>query len=350
VTATQFVAAVVRTEVIAALLIVLGLVQFGIARRARLRKRTRTRNDLAARFTRIAAGDALSAADRVALASAGTRNLTASLAQIARSVDGATRQRLSEAARELGVAEAASRELDSSRWWIRLGAARCLSTIGADSEQLRRLIADPEPFVRAEAAVCVAFASSRDDAALLLPMLTDPAPVCRFAARDALMRIPGVAAPIIADALARNEGDIAVLLTVAATMPSHQFQAAALQYSSDAPGDTRCAAVAVLRGIGGPACIARLRAMLLDDDASVRCAAADALGTLADWRSAFALRRLLGDASSDVRLQAARALQRLGAPGVLMLRDAAAAAEALPAAIAQQALDIMMLASANGTP
>jgi HEAT repeat protein len=90
--------------------------------------------------------------------------------------------------------------------------------------------------------------------------------------------------------------------------------------------------------------------MLLDDDASVRCAAADALGTLADWRSAFALRRLLGDASSDVRLQAARALQRLGAPGVLMLRDAAAAAEALPAAIAQQALDIMMLASANGTP
>jgi hypothetical protein len=31
VTATQFVAAVVRTEVIAALLIVLGLVQFGIS-------------------------------------------------------------------------------------------------------------------------------------------------------------------------------------------------------------------------------------------------------------------------------------------------------------------------------
>jgi HEAT repeat protein len=81
--------------------------------------------------------------------------------------------------------------------------------------------------------------------------------------------------------------------------------------------------------------------MLSDENAEVRRTVAKALGVMGDWRASAALGERLDDDSHEVRIAAASALQRLGAPGTLMLRRAMTRTSERAAAVARQTLDAM---------
>ncbi|MBA3670486.1 MAG: HEAT repeat domain-containing protein, partial [Gemmatimonadaceae bacterium] len=212
----------------------------------------------------------------------------------------------------------------SSRlWWRRLEAARLLTLIGTAREAMLRLSRDAHPLVRAQAAEWMSQHPDPEIVDRLVDQVADPAAVVRFAARDALMRIGAPAQDAIAHALSvaptRAQAE---LIAVAAAMPSSIFLARASELSASDDAGVRCASAALLRAVGGASAADRLIVLLDDPDERVRRVAAESLGQLAHWPAATAVAARLEDPSWSVRLGAAVALQRLGAPGVMLLQRA----------------------------
>jgi HEAT repeat protein len=186
---------------------------------------------------------------------------------------------------------------------------------------LVRLLDDPHPAVRSEA---IAWVADHADEALverLIGMLTDPTPLCRHTATDALLRAgSALPSPLAAHLADGRHPSLPVLLDVAAARPDHRYLAAALRLATSRRPRIRAGAARLLGTIGGDTATATLAGLLDDADPVVRAAAATSLGHLRHWPAASAIAGLLRDRSWDVRRASGEALVEVGAPGRLLLR------------------------------
>jgi hypothetical protein len=243
------------------------------------------------------------------------------LSDLAGSVQGDQRQRLARLAVDLGIIGRAQRWARSRWWWRRLRGAHLLSSLCDEDPLMHRLLGDPHPAVRAEA---ITWAGDHVDTAVaerLVDLLADRSPLCRHAAKDALLRAGPAAPPVVAEHLRRGDSpNLDALLDVAAGRPDHRYQAAARSLAGDPRPAIRAVAARLLGELGGHDAIPVLELQLTDPQPAVREEAAAALGRLGHWPAASAVARLLRDPSWDVRCAAGEALAALGAPGALMLQ------------------------------
>jgi HEAT repeat protein len=211
--------------------------------------------------------------------------------------------------------------------------------VRAETTSVERFLDDPHPAVRAAAAEGVVTNVSTHALSRLLAMLEDPDPLCRFAARAALMGCGSNAAGALSTYLSGPHCPRpAVALDIALDVADPSFLGPALRWSGDAEPLTRRAAAALMARTGGEAATDRLLELLGDPDGRVRAASAQGLGELGHWPAAAALGRSLGDPVWDVRAAAALALRTIGAPGRLYLRTALHSTDTFAADIARQSL------------
>jgi hypothetical protein len=278
-----------------------------------------------------------------------TSELIMIFSELAPSVDGDSLTALRAAAAELGLVTTAHRQLGSWSWVRRLGAARFLTAIGAPTTQRAiALFKDPHPAVRTQAASWVSISKDGTAIEYLVTLLTDPDGRCRFAAKDALIRLGTAATPTLSRLLdSPDQGAVTAALEVAAAVGDASFTAQAVRLAGSGLPEHRALAAAVLGATGGPLSAPALPALLRDPDATVRRAATSAVAQLGDWSAAAAVTDLLGDPDWPVRRDAGLALLRLGAPGLVLLREAAAvkgnAVENIAASVARQALQLHLL-------
>jgi HEAT repeat protein len=255
-------------------------------------------------------------------------------------VGDAERHWLGELAVRLGLIASALGRTRSGRWWRRLSGARILSLVGAEPETMQALLADPNAMVRAQAAAYVARYPTTLGIDGLIAMLGDRGALCRFSAKDALMRLGSRAIPAVVTMLGDPIAPQTIpLLEVACATASHEHLPAAIAHIDDPRAEVRELVARLLRGIGGRDPTARLVTLLTDESATVREAAAEALGSLNHWPSAVRISRLLDDPVARVRLSAAAALDHLGPPGELLLRRSLARGSEAASTAARRVLD-----------
>ena len=207
----------------------------------------------------------------------------------------------------------------------RLGFAGCEATIA-------RLVADPDPDVRAAATQALSCCGSEDAAWSLLQSLRDghvepgravERLTAEWAVRPLLgaLHEPGFASvrPWIAEALGLTE--------------DARAEAPLVRLLGGGDEEERIRAARALGRLGRTGSSPALIAALHDPSAPVRAQAARALGTLGEARGVPALVALLDDLSWWVRGRAAEALRALGPAGIEALRRCA---ESHPDAFARE--------------
>lgn len=261
---------------------------------------------------------------------------------------------------------AASADLTSRRWTRRCRGLRTLSTVGLPVEVLLPALADRSPHVRALACAAAGDRTEPELLTALVQLLSDPHPLVRFSALDAVGRRGSAAVGALGRALedgplrlAEPEGtpdgpavELAVavpatapgdagtrprplapsgrtdvetrrllLLLRAATASAEPGLAPAVRpFAGDDRGAVRAAAVQALAAVGGHG--ADLLLPLEDPDGRVRAAAATAVGRTGERALAGRLAARLRDRDHAVRQAAAGALAVLGPGGALVLRAA----------------------------
>jgi HEAT repeat protein len=218
-----------------------------------------------------------------------------------------------------------------------------LTAFGVESDSMCVLLTDSSPEVRAQAAAWAVVTPSDSGIEHLIQLLADPDGLCRFAAKDALIRI-GLAS---SDALTRaletaGEELTESILEVAAAIGDDRFFAPSVALIASTSPSTRALAAAVLARTGNPRAGAELVALLGDPSSEVVLAATAGVGQLAFWPGAVDVEPLLNHESWDLRRQAALTLLALGAPGTILLR-ANAPGEGPAAQMAVQALQLNAL-------
>lgn len=268
--------------------------------------------------------------------------------EVSRNLTGAGKERLRFVAREVSLLDRAKKLCESGRWTRRLRGARVLSRMDVADPIVEKLLADPNPAVRAQAAEWAAVQPSDRIIATMLDMLADPATQARFAVQDALLRMGGIVADPLAAFLETHSGSPAESgLRVAEALAAIQFRPAALRHSASDDAGVRIAATNLLGAIGDAPSAERLTELLKDQDSHVRAAAAHGLGRMQHWQAASQLAECLRDAVWQVRRQAALALRSIGAPGVLFLRRALNSDDRFAADMAQLVLDLPEAAAAG---
>ena len=276
------------------------------------------------------------------------RVLVRALTQIARSVSGPELGRIRTVADHLGIVRSAERLCTSPFWWRRLYGARVLTQLGTNNEVVPALVFDRNAVVRAQVAVWVAVRQDTGMIENLIELVYDPVAYCRFAAKDALLRLGGPAVSPVAERLRLASGaEARPLLEIAAGIPNGEFVDSARRLCSDPDPRTRAAAADALGAIGGNAAIEELTRLLTDVDPATRTNAARAIGRIEHWPSATQLSALLGDDVWEVRSTAAHSLRMLGAPGELVLRRVAREEGTVASDVAKQALDMAKLEHAS---
>jgi len=261
--------------------------------------------------------------------------------EMSRHLSGAAKERLSFVAAQVGVVDRARKLCESKRWSRRLRGARILSRLDVVDPLVQRLLSDPHPAVRAQAAEWAAAQPSVTLISAMLKLLADPATQARFAVQNALLRMGAVVAGPLATFLERNSGRAAEAgLRVAESLAEPRFGPAALRLSRTSDVGVRIAAARLLGAVGEAGGAERLIELLEDDDSSVRAAAAQGLGRMQHWKAASLLASRLRDSAWRVRRAAGLALRSIGAPGVLFLRRALKEDDAFAADMAQQVLDL----------
>lgn len=247
------------------------------------------------------------------------------LADLARALGGDRLGRLSAVARRAGLVARAERWCRRPWWGRRLRGARLLTALDAGERTMPALLGDRRPQVRAQAAEWAGARRGPELIAPLIGMLDDPETVCRFAVKDALLRIGAPVVPELTRHLSTSpEGRLHDALDVATGVADPGLLEAALRHGRSPDPDIRAKSARLLTAIGGRRAVERLTELLEDEAATVRAAAAAGVGRLGHWHAASALHARLADRSWDVRLSAATALRSLGAPGQLLLRRALA--------------------------
>jgi hypothetical protein len=323
VSATDIVLLVLRVEGIAIAVAVLSVIGYAVFSRYATRRRnarlTLARGIIAAHLER----PELPASDLAVLAKLRRSEMIRLYFEITPSMGDAERTWLRELAGELGLLALARERIRAREWWRRLSGARLLTLVGAEPGLMHRSLRDRDPRVRAQAAAYAAAYPTPDGIGGLVEMLGDGAAICRFAAKDALMRLGRRATSMVVARLAERDDPRAIaLLEIAGATASHDHLPAAMAHRDDPRPAARLLVARLLRGIGGPVAAEALVTMLADADESVREAAAEALGYLNHWPASAAIARLLDDPASSVRLASAGSLGQLGPPGELLLRRA----------------------------
>ena len=267
--------------------------------------------------------------------------------EIAPSLGGRQWQDLTALADALGLIRRARRRCDSRRWWRRLDGAYHLTLFGSDLPE--GLLSDENDAVRAQVLEWMGDHPSAERADAVMEALDDPSPLCRYAARDALLRFGSVLVDAIVGRLGAEERPHVVvsLLELAAWRPNPGYQARALGLARHESPPVRAAAARLLGGLGGQEGVAMLEALVVDDSAAVRAEAVGALGKLGHWPSARVLAPALRDPAWVVRKAAGEALAELGAPGALLLGRYANDDDPYAAEMAQQAQQLAVLRSAR---
>jgi HEAT repeats len=310
----------------------------------RARRRRRAERPIArarAGVARLAAGESLGSGARAALARLPIQVQVRLIAGLSSQLAGDGGVRLAELAAGAGVVTAAERLCRDRRGVRRVRGLRVLTQVGAASAVAPALLDDRDPEVRAAAATWAAGHPSPELGARLVTMLEDEWPYCRFAAKDALLRMGHDAVAPLARRLREDpDGRVEDALEVAAGLADPALLPAALGAASDESTRRRVLAAEAFTAIGGAEAAAVLERMLADPDPAVRAAAAGGLGHLGHWPAAVALAAALRDPSWDVRRGAGLALSALGAPGELLLREALTDQDRFAADMARQILEL----------
>lgn len=269
------------------------------------------------------------------------------LTDVARSLSGRSRVRLGAVAESLGVLTVARRWCRRRSWKRRLLGLRLLSVLAGEDETVPTMVSDPHPEVRAQALEWLADHPSDPGVEVLVGALDDPAPRCRFIAKNALVRLGGASASAVRHRLEPGDeqtghdgtgNGLRAGLDVAAWIADTDFLAIARQLADHPDEDVRAGAMRVLGSIGGGEVEQVLMNAVEVEPDAVRIAAARSLGRLQQWRAGSLLASLLQSPNWEVRRAGALALLDLGAPGMVLLRRAAAADEA-GSALARQTLE-----------
>jgi hypothetical protein len=265
----------------------------------------------------------------------------AAFLEISRNLTGTGKDRLRFIAREVLLLDRARKLCESPRWPRRLRGARLLARMDVADPIVEKLLADPNPAVRAQAAEWAAAHPSPTVISAMLSMLADPATQARFAVQDAMLRMGSIIADPLAAFLETHSGLPAESgLRVAEALSETRFLPAGLHHSASDDSGVRVAAANLLGAIGGAESAERLTNLLKDPDSPVRAAAAHGLGRMHHWQSASQLAESLRDSTWRVRREAGFALRALGAPGALFLRRALKGSDAFASDMAQQVLDL----------
>lgn len=263
------------------------------------------------------------------------------LSELARTLSGEGRRRVTQLAEHTGVLARSHRLTRSRRWHRRLRGARVLTLVGAGETALPGLLGDPHPEVRAQGADWVAVRGTEDDVATMLHTLDGDDQLGRYTLVDCLARAGPRATPALAAFLDRDDvRDPVPALTAATELAGPSFAPVAARWSHAAAPAARAAAVRMLASLGDHAAVDLVRQRLTDEDERVRVAAADGLGRLQYWPAAPELADALGDPVFPVRRAAGLALRRLGATGGLYLRRILRAEDGFAADMAQQVLSL----------
>jgi HEAT repeat protein len=261
--------------------------------------------------------------------------------EISQTLTGAGKERLRFVAQQVGLVDRARKLCESGRWTRRLRGARILSRLDVVDPLVHRLLADPHPALRAQAAEWAAAQPSEPVILAMLVLLADQATQARFAVQNALLRMGGVVAGPLAEFLESHSGRAAEAgLRVAGSLAEPSFGPPALRHSHSDDVDVRVAAAHLLGGVADATAAARLMELLSDDDSRVRAAAAKSLGRMQYWQAASQLAERLRDSAWRVRKEAGLALRAIGAPGTLFLRRAMKGDDRFAADMAQQVLDL----------
>jgi len=261
--------------------------------------------------------------------------------ELARNLSGRQKKAVGELAVRVGLAARAQRRLQSPWWWKRLHAARLLAALDVGEGVSPRLLADPHPRVRAQAAE---WAGSHPAAQVIVPLLNllkDRSKLCRFMAQNSLLRMEALPVPFLARFMLRESGlGLEGALEVALGLAESRLFAPAMKVCKYRSPTIQALAARLLGQIGGKEGAAVLNELLRHPEAAVRAAAARALGKLGEWPSAPALARALRDSAWDVRLAAGLGLRSLGSPGILMLRRALTDEDKFAREMARQVMEI----------
>lgn len=261
--------------------------------------------------------------------------------EISQTLTGTGKERLRFVAQQVGVVDRARKLCESGRWTRRLRGARILSRLDVADPLVQKLLADPHPAVRAQAAEWAAAQPSALVISAMLALLADPATQARFAVQNALLRMGGVVAAPLGDFLESHSGPAAEAgLRVAESLAEPSFGPPALRHSRADDVDVRVAAANLLGAVADAPAAERLIELLADDDSRVRAAAAKSLGRMQYWQAGSLLAECLRDSTWRVRKEAGLALRAIGAPGTLFLRRAMKGDDRFAADMAQQVLDL----------
>ncbi|HEX7241509.1 MAG TPA: HEAT repeat domain-containing protein [Longimicrobiaceae bacterium] len=261
--------------------------------------------------------------------------------ELASSVAGTQRTRLSRLAEEMGLTQSAERLCRSRLWWRRLRGIRLLAAVDAGVDAVPPLLDDPHPVVRADAAEWAAAHPGPAVLGRLLAHLDDPSSLARFSVQDSLLRMGAAASePLLRHLETRSGEDARPALEVAAGLADVRFFPVAVRLCGDADPAVRACAAELVGAIGGGEGTELLAALLDDPDAGVRAAATRALGALRHWPAASGLALRLRDSAWIVRREAGLALRAVGSPGLLFLRRALDDPDPFAADMARQVLDL----------
>jgi hypothetical protein len=268
--------------------------------------------------------------------------------EVSRNLTGTGKERLRFVASEVSLLDRARKLCESRLWTRRLRGARVLSRMDVTDPVVVKLLADPHPAVRAQAAEWAAAQPSVPIISTMLTMLADPETQARFAVQDALLRMGGIVAEPLAAFLETHSGPPAECgLRVAEALAAPAFRPAAVRLSGSDDTAVRIAATNLLGAIGDAPSAERLTELLKDPDPGVRAAATHGLGRMQHWQAASQLAERLRDPAWEVRRQAGLALRSIGAPGALFLRRALSGDDRFAADMAQLVLDLPDAAAAG---
>ncbi|WP_404382637.1 HEAT repeat domain-containing protein [Knoellia locipacati] len=263
------------------------------------------------------------------------------IARVSDQVRGPTAVRVAAIARAAGVTARAERWSRSRRWPRRLRGARALLRLDADRATILRLLDDPRAEVRAVAARCAAAHADPSVVDRLVGMLDDPAPDCRFAAKDALTRVGYLATgPLVAYLATATGVRAGTALEIARAVASPALFDVGRHLCRDDDALVRSRAARLVAATGDRRAVDVLRDLLTDPDPEVREAAVSGLALVRHLESAPALVRALNDPAFDVRRAAALALRSFGPRGRLYLRRASRNDDAIAADMARQVLEL----------
>lgn len=248
------------------------------------------------------------------------------LAGLASQLTGRDRARLIDLGNEAGINAAVRSWCDSRRWWRRLQAAQLRTTFARTDVLTLRLLRDPHPLVRAEAARSLGVNPGPWSCRELIRVLDDDSLACRNAARDALSRAGATAGEPVLEAISNPYTPpraLAILLDIAAHQSDPRIVPAVAAWLHSKDPDIRAAAAIALGSLGGATAREALLAVRNDPAVRARVAALQAIGRIGVAEDAHVLLRGLEAEEWQLREACGASLLGLGAVGRMHLRRAA---------------------------